>query len=128
MVPDEYQIDPFTARRLEREVGAPLPKGAVESLYAFEQQNPELTEAVMRYTPPSPEFTWLRALLLAKLGRRAYAREWKEVFAKEAQEAAEAAARAPVQPLRLEPPPSEEGEGADSRSWTRWLRRWLLGQ
>lgn len=80
MLPHEYQIDQFTARRMEREMGAPLPDGALEALYEFEAESAAFTEVLLRNYGPGPEFTWCRAMLLAKLGPIGYLEQWVETM------------------------------------------------
>jgi hypothetical protein len=82
MLPDEYRIDDATARRLEQEMGQPLPDGAIEGLYQFETENREFADAVLK-RDHGPEFTWLRAMLLAKLGPLKYAMYWRDLMARE---------------------------------------------
>lgn len=74
-MPDEYQVDPFTSRRLTKEVGEPLPDGALHALYKFDQEHPDLAAATIDAFENSAEFTWLRAMMLAKLGRSGYVKE-----------------------------------------------------
>jgi hypothetical protein len=133
MVPDDYRIDVFTERRLEKEMGASLPRGALEALIEFERKHPELAEALRNHVGPNPEFTWLKAMLLAHLGPRRYAKEWGEFLSDEVWEndrimaRAMAGERRVLQLVQQEPSPSEEGEGSRGARWSR-LRRWLSGK
>lgn len=83
MLPEEYQIDEGTARRLEEEAGAVLPEGAVEALYEFEKENPEFAEAVRRRLMSGAESVWLRALQFANVGPLKYVEYWRDEIARE---------------------------------------------
>lgn len=82
-LPGEYQIDEHTARRMEREIGAPLPDGAVEALYEFEQQRAEFVAMIRRRGEWSAEFTWLRAMMFAHLGPLKYVEYWRDQIVEE---------------------------------------------
>ncbi|GAA2700402.1 hypothetical protein [Nonomuraea recticatena] len=72
MVPNQYQVDPFTARRLTKKIGEPLPDGALQALYEFEREHSGIAKVFVEAFGDSAESTWIRAMLLIKLGRGEY--------------------------------------------------------
>lgn len=84
MLPEEYQIDEGTARRMEEEAGAALPEGAVEALYEFEKEHPEFAEAVRRRLTSGAESVWLLAIQFAHLGPLKYVEYWRDEIARQA--------------------------------------------
>lgn len=126
MLPEEYQIDELTDRRMEQETGAPLPEGALEALYRFDQEYPDFADAIRRRSGGGPELTWLCAMTLARLGPLKYMEYWRDEIAREARRLEEMLSIPPVTEYKIDgfhikymgPEPVEhEGEVSIKHCW-----------